>query len=176
MTARRQRVRLCWIAQWEGPIEKWAKSYIWQNLWRCDAVHGTEDLLQDSFLIFLKLAERYPRVVDPPHFMSLFKRSITNMIHDHARRMVKKKRVFDLSYDEELAHSIIGEPTNGGYLSALLAEAPEELKLALAIMDEKPEVVRANGPYRENLNMRLRRALDNGTEFDFVGSLRTLLS
>lgn len=186
MTARRHRVRLRWFVEWNSKtekcsIEKWTRSFISQNLWRCDPIHELEDLLQDAYLTFLKIIDYYPRTaiaaqLDPRNFMSLYMRAITNKMHDHARLVRKKRDVYGISDQEDQLHNVIGEVTNAGYLNTLLAEAPEELRMAMAVMESNPAAIREEGFGRENLNMKIRRALRSTTEFDFLGSLRTILS
>lgn len=178
MPTRRQRVRLSWCAKWEGNIENWAKKFIKKNKWRCDPIHEFNDLLQDCYLIFIKISERYPRVVEQAHFMALFKRAVSNQMHDHARYMRRKRLVCTITTADPVDQAVRlpGEVTNSGYLNALLAEAPEELRLALAIIETEPETLcEREGRLRSNLNMKLRRLL--GIEdFDFAGAFKALLT
>lgn len=178
---RRQRNRVVFTPQWSGAIEGWTRTFIKANNWRCDRIHTPADLLQDAYITFLKISERYPRVIDAPHFMRLYQRTIWNQMHDQARYM-RRKRVLheDTTVDApDLLAGRIGEVSNSGYLGALLHEAPEELKLALALLAEHPEALRdtvrtARQP-RENLNMKLRRVLGLTSQFDFVGAVQALL-
>ncbi len=171
------RPRLKWCPQWEGPIRAWAIKFINKNKWRCDSINDFDDLLQDAYLIFIKISDTYPRVIEQPHFMSLFKRAMHNQMHDRARYMQLKhvlhqETASDVSefYDE-------GEETHYGYVSALLEEAPEELREALELLVKNPEKLRETDLSlpRENLNGKLRRILGFGSKFDFVGMLRGLL-
>lgn len=191
MTARRQRVRihwreefkerrprLTWVEKWEGKVENWAKSFINKNQWRCDEIHSREDLLQDAYLVYLKISDKYPRVARESHFMALYCRALSNQLHDHARSVRRKRDVFGVieCIDEQMI-DVIGDTTNDGYLNVLLAEAPEELRLAMSLMENCPEAVRVRGGVsRENLNMKLRRALGVGKGFDFTGTLKNLLA
>jgi hypothetical protein len=59
-----------------------------------------------------------------------------------------------------------------------LQEAPEELKLALALLINDPaklEPTKMPRGYRENLNMRLRRILGLKPGFDLKAALTELL-
>lgn len=175
----RHRVRLRWSPQWEGSIKSWASKFIIENQWHCDRIHEFDDLLQDAHLIYLKIAERYPRVVEPKHFMALFQVALRNKIHDHSRYMRRKRLLHEeTSVDAaEIIASQVGETTNHGYLRALIAEAPEELRLALILLETQPETLRTQVPgLRENLNMRLRRILGVEGKFDFAGLLRSMLT
>jgi len=185
-TTRKPRVRLrrervhVWVPQWHGDVETWASKFINANLWRCDKILSKEDLLQEAYIIFMKIFERYPRVSQPNHFISLFQTSFRNYIHDHSRYMQRKKLVHeDTTADvSELFTNTIGEVTHSGYLALLLDEMPEELKMALeALANQEPELYskRQRGMPRENLNMKLRRILGFEDTFDFKGSLYSLL-
>ena len=170
---KRLRLRLAFVPTWDGVIQKWAASYIRRNQWRCDCIHSFEDLLQEAALIFTKLVKRYPNVTERKHFMALFKTSLKNAIHDHSR-YVKRKRTFGVEVPFEEGR-IVADNT---YLTALLAEAPDEVKLALMLLDTEPEEVRKNLPQqRENLNMRLCRVagLDD-VDVDFTGALKAFLT
>jgi len=177
---RAERVRVVWEPVWEGAVKNWASGYINKQQWRCDIIVGHDDLLQDAYLIFLKLCGRYPRVIDPRHFMALFKTSLTNAIHDKSSRATRKGEcLVDLGADiSDSCAEWAGELTNAGYLSALLAEAPEELRLALALLANEPgriiAPVNCRKP-RENLNMKLRRILGLESTFDLKTALMEML-
>lgn len=148
-------------------------------MWRCDKIHEFEDLIQDAYLLFIKLCERYPRVVEPAAFMALYKSSLSNQIHDHSRYM-KRKRDIHAEPDKDVSDlytDLIGEPTNYGYIQATLNEAPEELKMALNLLENSPELLRDPHPQnkRENFNARLRRILGIENKFDFTNTLKNLL-
>src|SRR5882672_8340347 len=184
----RSRASLSWHPQWEGPIKHWATKFIKKNRWRCDRIHELADLMQDAFLTFLKIEAYYPRVVEPQHFMALFKVAMQNALWDHARYMQKKSSAtVDIDKDAaEYGAGRIGELTNSGYLHALVAEAPDEVKFALALLSSEQsdefwaETPRA--PYqklkaRENLNMRLNRAYGyKRVKFDFTGAIYSLVT
>jgi hypothetical protein len=180
MTRNRVRGRLSWSPSWEGPVQGWAVNFIKANKWRCDWVHDKDDLLQDAYLTYLKVVETYPRVIEPKHFMALFKAAMWNAMHDRARYKRRKRLVHEETPKDvsEFCEGRIGELTNYGYINVLLAEAPEELHMALALLEENPEALRsrvnAQGQ-RENLNMKLRRILGLGN-VDVIGTLRSLLS
>lgn len=149
-------------------------------MWRCDRIHEFDDLMQDCFLIFHKICDKYPRVVEERHLFSLYRRAVVNQFHDRALYM-KRKRVLhqDTSADvSDVFIGRIGEMTNAGYAAALLAEAPEDLKIALRLLTRFPKVL-DNLPkikHRENLNMKLRRALDLDPNFNFTDGMKDLFS
>lgn len=174
----RERVRLRWQPEWEGAIKGWTKKFIGENKWRHDHTEDHDDLLQDAYLIFLKISDHYPRIIEPRHFMALYKTAIRNKTHDKARLLRTRRKVVQEVVDDALTDYAlrIGEVTNAGYLNALLAEAPEELRLALALIESSPEKLREVTPIRENLNMKLRRLLGVDAHWDFSGLLKGILS
>lgn len=159
----RYRVKILWSPIWDGAVKNWAAKHIRENQWRCDSIHGFDDLMQDAYLWFVKICDRYPRVSDPRHFMSLYKTTLRNKLHDHAR-YVQRKRVVHEDTDSDISECFaerVGELTNGGFLSALLARAPEQVKRALTLVTQNPAVLNID-PHkfrRENLSMRVSRVL-----------------
>src|SRR6266704_173488 len=119
---RHVRIKLNFTAEWSPIIRNWAAKHIRDNQWRADSIHGFDDLMQDAYLLFVKVSERYPRVMEPRHFMALYKTSLRNSMHDHARYMQRKRVLHeDTSEDvSDLYADRIGDLTNGGYISSLL--------------------------------------------------------
>jgi hypothetical protein len=183
------RAHIVWTPVWPGPCRTWAAKFISQNKWRCDGIHGSDDLLQDAYLTFNRIAERYPRVVERAHFMAQFKTAMHNEMHDRARYTQRKRAIHDSTPADasDLNDQRIGETTNAGYLRALIEEAPEELQLALTLIEQNPTLLRSP-PHRRrqprnNLNMKLRHLLgfdkmrlDVHRTYDFVGALKALLT
>ncbi len=181
------RERVIWYPAWEGPILKWTVNFIKKNRWRCDRLHEADDLLQDAYITYRRVEAKYPRVVDAAHFMALYKMAIVNEMWDRARYKKRKHgAAADLTIDAaEYGAGRIGEVTNNGYLKALIAESPDEVKFALALFNnestdlwsELPRLPRQKPRERENLNMRLNRAYGfKRVRFDFVGAIKALLT
>ena len=180
MPRKHQRVHLPWIPEWDEEIRTWTLRFIYKNRWRCDRIHEADDLLQDAFLIFDKIRTKYPRVVDKRHFMALYKRAIINRTHDMSLYVKRKREIHqDTTLDvSDLYAGNIGELTNAGYANALLAEAPEELRIALRLLQTNPEVLRGLPKTKErlNLNEKLRRLLNLPDDFDFSLELKQLFT
>lgn len=174
-----ERRAIIWTPQWEGPVEKWARSYIWANRWRCDSIHDPDDLLQDAYLIFIKVSKAYPKVIEAAHFMALFKTALRNQITDQAR-YVQRKRIshVEIGLDTSELYSIVGDLTNAGHLLAALAEAPEEVRMALDILEKRPKALRRTSKrrHRDNMNTKLRRLAGIKNGFDVMGTLKQLLT
>ena len=173
----RVRATLQWSPCWEGPTKQWAESFLRKNQWRADAIHSFDDLLQDSYLTFLKICNRYPRVMSQAHFMTLYRRAMVNEMHDRARYMQRKReRHVDTSIDaSDLGVGRIGDVGHDGYLALLLEQAPEDVRLALALIGQNPPALHRINGHRENLNMKLQRLLGGNKGIDLVGKIRSLL-
>ncbi len=156
-----KRSTLSWSPCWEGPTKEWTIGFIRKHRWRCDCIHDFDDLLQDAYLTFLKVSNRYPRVVTQAHFMTLYRTALKNEMHDRSRYMQRKREQHqDLSVDAaDLCPLRIGEASHNGYLNLLIEQAPEGVRLALQCLLQNPPELRPNG-HCETLNMSLRRVLD----------------
>lgn len=176
---RPHRREIVFTPSWEGPIQSWAFKFIHKNRWRCDAIHEFDDLVQDAYLCFVKVRERYPRVVSPQQFMSLFRTTFTNQIHDHSRYMKRKRVVHADTHTDvsDLCTGLVGDLNNDGYVSAVLASAPEHLKRAITLVTQDHPDLHLQYPKgkRQNLNQKVGRIL--GIEgFRFADELRALLT
>ena len=175
MAGLRPREAVGFTPSWEAVLP-WTKNFIRDNKWRCDAAEDQDDLLQDAWLVFDRVATSYPRVVDPAHFFVLYERSLTNKFHDKSCRKTRRGKYHaDLPSDvNDFFIEKAGEVTNGGYVNALIAEAPEEVKLALLHLtkpEDRPKK-RARMSIRENLSSRLRRTYGLAPDVDAVSNLK----
>lgn len=179
MARKRVRSSLVYSPQWDGGISGWAANFIRNNRWRCDSIHDFDDLMNDAYLCFIKVCQYYPRIMEPRHFMALFKTALRNSMHDKARYMKHKRLMHEETPEDvsDLYAGRIGELTNQGYLLTLLNGAPQEIRAGLRVIDSDAEAVRINSVTgkRENLNARIGRVLGSGRDFDFSGHLRQLL-
>ncbi len=169
---------LPWSPSWQGPVQQWSAKFIKANKWRCDRIYDFEDLMQEAHLIFLRISDKYPRIIEPRHFMGLYKVALSNWFHDRASYMKRHGQAVDLGIDPmELCLGQTGELRHAGLLGLLLDEAPQELRLALALLAENPEALRSEitKGQRENLNMKLRRILGLSETFDLKAALLELL-
>lgn len=138
MCCARPRERVVWSPVWNKDYECWSAKFIKENMWRCDHRLSFQDLMQEAWLIFNHIAQSYPRVIEEKLFMALFKRASINKMHDRSCHKNRRKdsEVRTSKDVSEFFVGRIGEVTNAGYLAAILAEAPEELKLAIKLFAE----------------------------------------
>jgi DNA-directed RNA polymerase specialized sigma24 family protein len=169
----RARVKLTYTPQWSD-VQAWAIKTIHQNKWRCDRILEPEDLLSEAYLVFAKVAERYPRVVEHKHFFSLFKTALRNYLHDQARYMKRKRMAIEDTADDPAESDQVGETSHDGAVRAQI-NSVFQLKIALEVLERNPRGLhRAFAGRRENLNMKLHRV--TGLDYDFMGGFRDALS
>lgn len=171
----RARTAIVWSPSWNKDIQRWTAAFLHSNQWRCDSIHGVDDLMQDAYLLFHKVKERYPRVITEKAFMKLYKASLRNMLHDHARSMMLKRTCFRDECADLEVDVMMGDTTNLGEVLCELADLPPSMVAALKLLATRPELLLIEGDRRENLNQKLRRLLGLGDGFEFTRSLRTLL-
>lgn len=177
---KRARRKIVWTPQWTAEFSGYSFNYIRENKWRVDQVHDTDDLMQISWVLFDHLATTYPRVVSQREFMALFKRALTNKFNDmscHKKRRVEAMPIVPGDVTEIISGRI-GEASNAGYVTALIAELPEEMKIALDLLSHSvPHSPRTGRGMikRENLSTRICRTLGIPRS-DPVAGLKQLLS
>jgi len=183
---RRERVTLDWVPTWDWKPahakdfspHRWAIIIAKKDGWRCDRIYNEQDLIQESYLVFMRIVAKYPRVSCATDFMKLYKTSLANWYHDRAAYMKRKNtQHIDIGIDPtELLSQVTECHPNG--INILLGEAPQELRLALNLLTDHPELVIVDNPiagHRENLNMKLRRILGLDEKFDLRAALTDLL-
>lgn len=169
----RVRVHIGYAPQWSN-VQAWAIKTINQNKWRCDRIHEPEDLLSEAYIIFAKVADHYPRVVEQRHFFSLFKTALRNYLHDQARYMQRKRLAIEDTAEDASEADQIGALDHDGMARARINSVPE-LKTAYAIIEQNPRGLRrVFADKHENLNMKLHRL--TGVKYDFMNGFREALS
>ena len=68
--------------RWQGPIQGHAVNSIRKFYPSLCAEHEFEDLLQEAYIVFLRVKVKYPQVDDPRWFMRLFSRSLYRELID----------------------------------------------------------------------------------------------
>ena len=163
-----------WRPVWNEHFQKWSASYIKKNLWRYDTIHEFDDLMQDAYLLFVRIADTYPRVNNPANFMALFKMAMINKTNDRSL-YTKRRKAAEITTPKDVSEFYlgrIGEVTNAGYLNALLAEMPEELHLAMEMLSVGlPEEKTAR-----SLNSKLCKALGIDPDRNLLNELKVYLT
>ena len=178
------RNHLEWTPEWDL-VKSYTVSFIRKNKWKCDLILDNEDLLQEAYIIYMKICESYPNVKTPQHFMSLYKRALGNYIHDLYRYKLRKAEIHkEVSTDEmweAITRRLIGYE-HEGFLNALIAEAPEELKLILTafeneefLNDLKKPLRKRRKQKRKSYNQRICEYFDLDPKLDYLGQIKKLL-
>lgn len=150
-----------------------------KSFWRVSKWYELDDLIQDGYLCYYKVCQRYPTATDVPHRMALFKITYINFIHDLATRRTKSvTEVLDSDLqtgsDDLIDQSFIATlaecPLSGMIeVGAILASAPERVRAALELFTTEAGLKTLRSAYRrqrggkhlvrETMNQRLCRVL-----------------
>lgn len=138
-----------YLPTYEGAISGYVLNFLRRNYWRVAASHERDDVLQESYEVFLRCAERYGLMDTPKHFMALYKTAWTNHFHDLARKDSTERSAVTYGYDTMLTDDevlslldiIPGELDTHGYLNTLLQEAPRDVATILAFFLNAPPVL-----------------------------------
>lgn len=188
MARRKKRVRLpkrieIWRPRWEPEIRNWSLAYIRKNKWRYEHINDVADLIQDAYVVFLKVSDSYPRCVEPSHFMALYKTSLRNMLFDKSREYERKLNLIDEYKCLDDTSDVPAPQMHGfGELSAMISNGPPEIKMFMSFIQNDDNLVKLREPQRTkrgeprlNFDQRVARLLGIG-KFPFKDTLKQLLS
>jgi hypothetical protein len=120
-----------------------------ENLWRVSGHIDFDDLVQDGFLFWTRILNRYPNVTHRPHQMALFKTAFNNHIHDLSKKKSRLELVNESDMDVPLDFMLEGDdPGQDPDLSFIVAQLPPALMRVLARMLEGSDAA----PYRLRLD------------------------
>ena len=127
--------------EYPGRIQGWAVNFCSENAWRVSATMELNDLLQEAYLTYLKVVEKYGKTAkNGPHFMRLYQTTLRNRVTDLAW---DASEVYTKTKREEVAEfsleSVMGDSDNDGYLSVLIQQAPTEVKMVLNMILNAPQ-------------------------------------
>lgn len=158
-----QRERLCWPI--DRPAIKWIYKTANKNVWRvATASYEIDDLIQDGFMCWAKVSQRYGNVADRPHIMSLFQRTFLNHIH-----MLANKRSQELDLNQPI--DIVSEYT----ISNSLKE--QELATFQVLCNQAPyPVKKILGVFASDEGLRKLRSQPRAKEGETKAPLKETLS
>ena len=173
--------------------KKWLYRTAHKNYWRVAHWLEPEDLIQDGYMHFYRVVEKYSDLSDDPHsphLMSLFKITYINHLHNLSKERTRKpelaisQMVLGLRPDEDTQfleqHQMPDD--SFGPLAAAIASAPELLQKLLIVMVQESKALRAmyrvrRDGTRETVNERLCRLAGIGdTSVDLTSTLKVYLS
>lgn len=123
--------------QFEGAIKGYLLNQIHAHLWKFKSIMTEEDAYVEGWLLFSKCADMYPDV-DPPHFMALYKTTISRRMIDWAREATDSRALSLTSTETGEQLESVGDLENDGYFHILLQQAPQEVKSVLTLFINAP--------------------------------------
>lgn len=80
------------MPSWEDPCGPWSRIFARKNVWRCHGQLDVDDLIQEFWLVFHRVDERYADATKTPkHLMALFMTSCSRRMIDIAKQCSRKK-------------------------------------------------------------------------------------
>jgi hypothetical protein len=162
---------------------KWLFKYVSKNYWRVAPWIEFDDLIQEGYVQYCVVLQRYPDAVTAPHKMSLFKLCLRSYVENMVRANTKQvdEAVSDLESLREFPKMQADESFE---LRALLIKAPDLIKSVIELLKDSTileELIKPLGHYdngrRETLNDRMCKLLNkNPKKIDVVGQLRMFFS
>jgi len=161
-TRNRMRVRIedLWEPQWDDIVVGWTKNFIRQNYWRTETYNDKEDLLQDAYVVFMKVRDSYPQVVEAPLFMKLYKTALWRAFMDKGRKL--KNDILATRQAAQEAAFLIPElkTYNEGPLNVLLSEGPPEIRMLMEFINNDSNLEKLRQPQRKSVNSEPRMNID----------------
>lgn len=163
----------------------WLTSFAKKNFWRVSSWYDMDDLLQDGYLLYLRVRERYPDITHPPHIMRLFRTTFTRHLHDLARQ---RERQLDTPLsvvvaNPDVPHEVVLDLMLRGErgleeVQVALVKAPECVLRLLELLASEDGCRRLRSRYRlvhgvrETLNQRIARLTRQGEGTNTTAALR----
>lgn len=121
----------------------WLARYAKKNLWRVRAWYELEDLIQEGFMVFCRVLDKYRYTVkSQAHLMRLFQISVVNHFNDLSNQRTRdpvQVPVDDLATSAGIDQIEIWDryaQDEGHLLVALIAHAPAPVKQLLTALDQ----------------------------------------
>lgn len=170
---------------------RWLLKTARSNYWRVAHFMDFDDLVQDGFWQWCRIASKYSHINHMPHLMSLFKITFIN----HLNSVTKKNSRVRLEFFDDLAPALDGESvgdhskflTSDDYDTARFIErmsmAPDPVRSLLNVLLSSDELTPLKGcprqrlsGVRETTNERLCRLIGiDPTQFDLHKALYSFL-
>lgn len=132
-----------YVPEFKGPVEGYLVNQLSRNLWKLRPLYEHDDAMQEGYLVFMRVAARYPMLNDPPQFMALFKQAWSNHMIDLAKkataaRCMVSENQFDDEANEAWSRDHVGDLDTNGFVSILIQQAPGEVRLVLNLFLNAP--------------------------------------
>lgn len=159
--------------------KRWMIKYARQKLWCVqDGSYDLDDLIQDGFVTWFRIVERYKNNVDAQkHMMALFQVSFINYINNLAKWRGREKPLA-CAYDP-IMNDLLPDPEMATFYT-LCQNAPDEIKKVIRFMENADNCQKLQGLMRlyddgtrETLGQRLRRLCNLPANVDIVAMLKS---
>lgn len=170
--------------QWAGSFEGFVTNFLKTNYWKVESSMTYEDCVNEAYLVFLRLKERYS-VQEPKHFMALFKTSLCRRFIDLASLDSELRSIESLWVEDEYkefkeSRDLVGSLGNDGEIMVALQQAPSEvvqvlkllLNAPLEILDLARNAWKSNGHNESEGNNFINLALGRQKGTDSIGMVR----
>jgi hypothetical protein len=128
-------------------VRGWIYNAARENLWRVSGHIEFSDLVQDGFMFWQRIVNRYPNVTETKHRMALFKTAFTNHIHDLSKKKSRLELVTESDLETPIESMLEGEdPAADPDGSFIMSQLPP------AIMKALKRMVDGDPPYRRYLD------------------------
>lgn len=133
-----------YLPNFKGPIEGYVVNFMRKNYFKVQRTHERADVMQEAYVIYMRVVATYPDVEGAPHFMSLFKTSwyhhFTDMANaDTAQRVLVQPQVYYSEDGGEMTTDYLGDTNNEGELAVMLRQAPNEVTQVLNLFLNAPQ-------------------------------------
>lgn len=129
--------------EFKGPIEGYVVNFMKKNLWRIERTMTRDDAMQDAYVVFLRVGNKYPDIEAPEHFMALFKtawyRHFTDLANADTASRVLTHLVVRNEDGAEVEHDPMGDLDNDGMLAVKIRQAPSEVTAVLNLFLSAPQ-------------------------------------
>lgn len=140
------------MLQIDEGAERWLKSKAAKEHWRVASWYELVDLIQDGYVCWYKCANRYCKVTEVKHLMSLFKRTFCNHIHDLARAKMLESQAIVPNDDDEVPDVADYSAFDDVQLRARLKEAPAHVAEILSRLTDDAFLKALRKPHRRFLD------------------------
>lgn len=130
--------------RFNGPIEGYVVNQLRSNFWRVERSMEREDVLQEAYIVFLRVQAKYPDVEMGPHFMALFKIAWHNQFTEFTNEDTKLRALVAMPThrgedgDDGAEVEQLGSLDMDGALGVAIEQAPSEVKAVLNLFLNAP--------------------------------------
>lgn len=131
----------------------WLVKYSTNNHWRVNQCRDLDELIQDGYLWYAIVRDRYPQAVDKPHIMRLFQVTFINHVHDLSKHQSRLASIIDHSVDlHNPATEALHKPVDMGDGYFIPQSAPWYVHAFLRLLCSPEGPSQLRRPYRVRMS------------------------